>query len=138
MTDEEIVSQFRKLRAVQKEQLSRQLYPKYTEEKDVVLEDINKQVDDAEAKHNDADDKYRNGGFLGIGFDALKRKHRETEVEYYKHKRRREILTLKYESECEYCTKLKEFDIETEQMILAHMCEVQLICGNKKALPMLE
>ena len=137
MTNEEIIVQFRKLRAVKREQLSKQLYTKYIGEKSIVLENINKQIDEAEYEHNEASHKYA-CIILGIGEDAAKRKRRETDVKYQRLLQQRDTLICKYESECEYCTKQREFDIETENIILAHMCDVQSICGNKKVLPMLD
>ena len=137
-TDEKIFTQLRKLRAYQREQLSNQLYPKYVDDRNEVLDEVVTDLSISERIYNDLEYKYNQGSFFKYRRESMAKASREAYKKADEFRRELASLTRIYEASCKFNLKLKEFDIETEQMILAHLCEIQLICGNKKALPILE
>jgi len=140
--DEKIFTQLRKLRAYQREKLSNQLLTEHQEGLSDALESINEIIKVTEAKYNDAYMKHcdiRDRSFVSKTKkqDAYKL-YTDLSSELYKSKDKKDTIQKAFIATSRKTIKLNEFDIETEQMILAHLCEIQLICGNKKALPMLE
>lgn len=133
---EEIIKQLRNMRVYEREMLYNQLYPKYQEGLVLLLKDINEEYEEAK-KQKDVDDcKYSNTHIFGV--DTLRNNYYESLAKLSRIDTKRQSIIKSYDASAELTTKLKEFDIETERMILAHMCHVELICGNKRALPMLE
>ncbi len=142
MTDEEIIIQLRKLRAAERVKLDNQLLPEYHEGLANALSNINETIKDTNAKYNDACEKYmdiKDKKFINKTSkqDAYKL-YLDLSNELEKSKHKKIDITNTYYASSRRTVKLNEFDIETEQMILAHMCQVELICGNKKVLPMIE
>ncbi len=142
MTNEEIIQQLRKMRAFEREKLDNKLFPIYQKELSDSLKDINKEIVDLTEKSGVAYDKWEN-----IKYSYLVSSNTKENLSFtyrnINHKLNTAVnekgtLLEIFKASHERTLKLKEFDIETERMILAHMCEVQLICGNKEALPMLE
>jgi len=137
-TDEKIFTQLRRLRAYQREQLSNQLYPKYINDRNEVLAEVVTNLSISQKMYNHLDYKNDRGSFFKHRRESIAKAFKEESNKSKELTKELDYLTRIYEASCEFNMKLKEFDIETEQMILAHMCEIQLICGNKKALPILE
>jgi len=137
-TDEKIFTQLRKLRAYQREQLYNQLYPKYVDDRNEVLDEVVTNLSISQKMYNYLDYKNDHGSFFKHRRESIAKAFKEESNKVKELKKELDYLTRIYEASCKFNMKLKEFDIETEQMILAHMCEIQLICGNKKALPILE
>ena len=137
-TDEKIFTQLRKLRAYQREQLYNRLYPKYVDDRNEVLDEVVTNLSISQKMYNYLDYKKDHGSFFKHRRESIAKAFKEESNKSKELRKELDYLTRIYEASCEFNMKLKEFDIETEQMILAHMCEIQLICGNKKALPILE
>jgi len=141
-SDEKIVTQLRKLRAIEREKLSNQLFSEYQEGLVDALDNINEAIKDIESQTALASDRYtdiRDRWYISI-------KSRQNAYKLYvdlcskstQIKNKKVDILNTYQASSRRTIKLNEFDVETEQMILAHICGVHLICGNKKALPMLE
>lgn len=137
MANYEIVDQLRKLRIVQREQLYHKLYPMYIEGKKNALREITEKLSRAERLYIDALDKHNSGSFFKSIRKSNKQRYDALDKELECLRQEKNFITNTYESTCEFNAKLKEFDIETESIVLAHLCGVQSICGDKKLLPMI-
>lgn len=134
MTDNEIICQLRNFRKFQRDQLSSRLNPAYIEGRKNVLRDVSEQLVVAEEKMNALYltwDNLRYKWFSNSSRDEAAAEYRVSKKNFETIRGTREDLLNKYESTCDYNVLLKQFDIETERMILAHICNVELICGQK-------
>lgn len=129
--DQEILIQFRKLRTVQREQLYNQLYPKYVDDRKKELEELNLLVNRKYQEYQDAEYICNQGSLFPWKQEEIAKKSRDLYSIYKSLHNELESKTRHFDASCELNTKLKEFDIETERMVLSHMCEIELICGNK-------
>lgn len=129
--DQEILIQFRKLRTVQREQLYDQLYPKYVDDRKKEIGELTIIVDIKLQEHQDAQYICNQGSWFPWKQVEIAKKSRDLYSIYKSLHNELESKTRHFEATCELNTKLKEFDIETERMVLSHMCEIELICGNK-------
>ena len=142
MLDEEIIAQFRKLRSYEREKLSNLLLTEYQEGLSDALECINEIIKVTEAKYDVALNKHfdiRDRRFISETSkqDAYKL-YTDLANELEKSKYKKNDINISFIATCRRTLKLNEFDMETERIILAHMCQIELICGNKKILPMIE
>lgn len=134
MSDNEIISQLRTFRKVQREQLVNSLYPSYVDRRKDATAELNEKIAVAEDKKSDLYDKWKkaqNSWFNKEKAEEIAVLYRTSNKEYENLVIKKVTLLNMYEYTCEYTTKLKAFDLETERMILAHICNIELICGQK-------
>ena len=142
MLDEEMIAQFKKLRSYEREKLSNLLLTEYQEGLSDALESINEIIKVTEAKYNVALDKHfdiKDRMFISKTSkrDAYKL-YTDLSSELIKSKDKKDVIKMTFSATSRRTLKLNEFDMETERIILAHMCQIELICGNKKVLQMIE
>jgi len=142
MLDEEIIVQFKKLRLYEREKLSNLLLTEYQEGLSDALEGINEIIKVTEVRYNVALNKYfdiRDRSFINkISKQDAYKLYTDLSFELNKFKDKKDTIQKAFIATSRKTIKLNEFDIETERIILAHICQIELICGNKKVLPMIE
>ena len=136
--DELLIKQLRETRKFQREKIANELYPRYIEEKTEALKEINELIKDLEKQQAEAYSKWdKMSGTIFSSKSATKEAKKESDRLYKELEKQKLLRQTKleiYEATCERSVKLKDFDIETETKILAHMCGNQIICGDKKLL----
>ena len=138
-TQEEIIKQLRIMRAYEREQLLNSLHANYIVDKANALRDIGEEYNQLIEAVRVADRKYQKayGSWFKTNIEILAKEARAATREFELCKdTKRDIETI-FDATHNRNIKLREFDIETERMILASICGVEEICGNKKALPQL-
>ena len=131
--EDDKIKQLRTLRSFQRQKLENELYQEYAEDLAEYLKEINKLYDEL-SEETDKLERDRNSLF-GIWkekqYQKVKTKRDQCEV-------KRQRLRSIFDSTAKLKVELKDFDIETETIILAAMCDVIPLCQNKKILPMIE
>lgn len=142
MLDVEIITQFKRLRSYEKEKLSNQLLPEYQEGLSNALKSINEIIKITWSKHNVAQNEYfdiRDRNFVSkTSKQNAYKLYNDLSFELSTSKDKKNVISMTFIATCERTLKLNEFDTETERIILAHICQIELICGNKKALLMIK
>ncbi len=134
MSENEIISQLRNMRRFQRDQLYSTLYPAYVENRTTALKKISEQCGVAEETMNELYVEWshlQSKWFSKSAQDEVAAEHRTAKKEFESIRRTKENILNTYENTCEFNVKLKEFDIETERIVLAHLCNVELICGKQ-------
>lgn len=129
-SEDEKIKQFRTFRLFQRQELENKLYPEYAKKLTEFLDSVNKEYDELSLKYKEIDHKY--DGWFGRIYskdrDEAKSKLDECDS-------KRKGLKLIFNATSEREVRLREFDIETEQIILGAVCDVQSLCTHKKIFP---
>lgn len=140
MIEYEIIKQLRIMRMYEREKLLNSLHTQYLEDKNIALQDIREELTKltgVDIVANEKYDKVRNNTVFTGGIDTLAEDARVSAKNLQSCRDQKKDIEEKFEAVHDRNIKLREFDIETERMILASMCGVEDICGNKKVLPQL-
>ena len=131
----EIISQLRVMRIHQRVKLADEFYESFANGLTAVLAEVNKEYDEIHKKYDIANKKYCESSTL---FENGHRKEKDRLYELLNQcAGKRSFLHTNYETGSERNLKLRDFDIETERIILEAMCGTKQICSNDKVIPQL-
>lgn len=133
VSNNEIIEQLRKLRSYQRTLLVDSLYKQYRDDYDKLFKEIDTEIEKTQNKCEDVKSEY------DYAKDSFFKSERSELAERYRNlfrvvstlKKEKENKLHVFEATHDYYVKPKQFDLETERMILAHKCGLSLICDSK-------